>query len=73
MKDVIADFVIVALIVGLVWQLWSGFAHGVVYQYTSLRRDKSPVVFWFMMLVYAGLLALFGYAMIQLLLGHKAD
>jgi len=26
-----------------------------------------------MVVVYAGLLALFGYAMIQVLLGHKAD
>jgi len=29
----------------LIWQLWSGFARGVICQYTPLRRDKWPALF----------------------------
>jgi hypothetical protein len=76
-NDVIAYLACAALLPFAGWQLWSGFASGVVRGYTSIRRDKAPVSFWLTMLMYAAAFALIGfvlgYAIIQGLLGHKVD
>jgi hypothetical protein len=76
-KDVIAYLFCAALLPFAGWRLWSGFTSGVVRGYSSIRRDNAPVSYWLTMLIYAAAFALIGfvlgYAIIQGLLGHKAD
>ena len=66
MNDVIGDAFVVAIVVLIAFELWLGFAKGYVHTGYGGRTQRAtqPIGFWFCMILYAGVFALLGWALI---------